>query len=127
MKTTLLAGSVFCLLSVVLGAFAAHGLKQFISPNSVEIFQTGVRYQFYHGLAILFTGLWQKIDPISNLKTTTVLFSIGILLFSGSLYLLSFKEVVALPLSLIGPTTPMGGLFFIAGWASIIYNILKTN
>jgi len=127
MKLTLLTGSVFCLLSVVLGAFAAHGLKQFIEPNSVEIFQTGVKYQFYHGLAILFCGLWYKIDLIKSLKTTTLLFSIGILLFSGSLYLLSFKEVISLPLSLIGPATPIGGLFFIAGWISIIYAILKLN
>jgi len=127
MKATLLAGSVFCLLSVVFGAFAAHALKQLITPNSVEIFQTGVRYQFYHGLAILFVGLWFKFDTISNLKTTAILFSIGILLFSGSLYLLSFKEVISLPLSLIGPVTPIGGLFFIAGWVSLIYTILKTN
>jgi len=127
MKATLLAGSVFCLLSVVFGAFAAHALKQLITPNSVEIFQTGVRYQFYHGLAILFVGLWCKFDVISNLKTTVILFSIGILLFSGSLYLLSFKEVISLPLSLIGPATPIGGLFFIAGWLSLIYTILKTN
>jgi len=127
MKAILLTGAVFCLFAVVFGAFAAHGLKQFITPNSVETFQIGVRYQFYHGLAILFCGLWYKIEPISNLKITTLLFSIGILLFSGSLYLLSFKSIILLPLGLVGPATPIGGAFFIAGWASIIFTILKTK
>lgn len=127
MKTILLAGSLFCLFAVVFGAFAAHGLKQFIEPNSVEIFQTGVRYQFYHGLSIIFCGLWYKIERISSLKTTTLLFTVGVFLFSGSLYLLSFKDIVSLPLGLIGPATPIGGLFFIIGWLSIIYTILKTN
>jgi len=127
MKAILLTGAVFCLFAVVFGAFAAHGLKQFITPNSVETFQIGVRYQFYHGLAILFCGLWYKIEPISNLKITTLLFSIGILLFSGSLYLLSFKSIILLPLGLVGPATPIGGAFFIAGWASIIFTVLKTK
>jgi len=127
MKAILLTGAVFCLFAVVFGAFAAHGLKQFITPNSVETFQIGVRYQFYHGLAILFCGLWYKIEPISNLKITTLLFSIGILLFSGSLYLLSFKSIILLPLGIVGPATPIGGAFFIAGWASIIFTILKTK
>jgi len=123
----LLTGATFCLLSVILGAFAAHSLKQFIEPSSIEIFQTGVRYQFYHGLALLFCALWVKIEPAKKLKTTALLFTIGIILFSGSLYLLSFKNVFSLPLSLIGPATPIGGLFFIAGWLSIIYTILKTK
>jgi len=127
MKAILLTGAVFCLFAVVFGAFAAHGLKQFITPNSVETFQIGVRYQFYHGLAILFCGLWYKIEPISNLKITTLLFSIGILLFSGSLYLLSFKSIILLPLGIVGPATPIGGAFFIAGWASIIFTVLKTK
>lgn len=127
MKVISLTGAVFCLLSVVLGAFAAHSLKQFIEPNSVQIFQTGVKYQFYHGFAILFCGLWYKIEPLANLKVSTVLFSIGILLFSGSLYLLSFKDVIWLPLYIVGPATPIGGVFFIAGWGSIIYTILKSK
>lgn len=127
MKTILLAGSLFCLFAVVFGAFAAHALKQFIEPNAVEIFQTGVKYQFYHGIAILFCGLWHKVEPISNLKIATLLFAIGIFLFSGSLYLLSFRAIINLPLNLIGPATPIGGVFFIAGWVSIIYSILKTK
>jgi len=127
MKVISLTGSVFCLFSVVLGAFAAHSLKQFIEPSSVEIFQTGVKYQFYHGLAILFCGLWYKFEPISTLKISALLFSIGIFLFSGSLYLLSFKAVIWLPLYLVGPATPIGGVFFIAGWGSIIYTILKSK
>lgn len=127
MKTILLAGSLFCLFAVVFGAFAAHSLKQFIEPNAIEIFQTGVKYQFYHGLAILFCGLWYKMESNSNLKNSALLFTAGIFLFSGSLYLLSFKNLVALPLSIIGPATPIGGIFFIAGWATLIYTILKQN
>lgn len=107
----LLLCAVFGLTGVALGAFAAHGLKQRLSPAYLDIFQTGVHYQQIHALALLGVALLIPRAPSPLLIWSGGLFGLGILLFSGSLYLLTLTGVGKL-----GIVTPLGGLAFMAGW-----------
>ena len=95
-KNFIMAGCVFAALAVALGAFGAHGLKSVLSPERLEIFETGVRYQFYHAFALLITGLAAHFYPNKLLKYAGYLFVIGILFFSGSIYLLACKNILKL-------------------------------
>jgi len=126
-KLLLNSGIINCLLSVALGAFAAHSLQNLIDVKGISTFQIGVRYQFYHGLALLFCALYYKIEAKSFIKTSGILFLIGILLFSGSLYALAFNKLVDLPTQLIGPLTPIGGVLFIAGWITLLFGNIKNK
>ncbi len=105
-------GSIVMLMGVVLGAFGAHGLKNVLSPEAKQIYQTAVLYHLIHGLALVVTGLLKVMKPeITGTKPAAVLFFIGIVLFSGSLYLLSLTGIKK-----FGMITPLGGLAFIVGW-----------
>lgn len=118
-KTFLLIAALSGALSVALGAFAAHGLKRLLSPDNLQIFETGVKYQFYHTLALLAAGmLWQYFAG-TPLLWAGRLFLAGILLFSGSLYLLTFIRHYGWGATWVGAITPLGGLCFIAGWLLI--------
>ncbi len=121
MKINLGITSVLGFLAIVLGAFGAHALKSKISLDQLKVFETGVRYQMYHVLVLLFVntyiGFSQKIK-----NRISILFFIGILFFSGSLYCLS-TEIIAT--KLIGPITPLGGLFFILGWLIMVFQFFK--
>lgn len=110
-------GSVLGAIAVALGAFGAHGLKKIVSAETVQTFQTGVQYQIYHALALLLTGLlYEKCFP-RFARIAGVLFLVGILLFSGSLYLLTTGKAVGNPaFDKAGIITPFGGLAFIGGW-----------
>ena len=113
-------------LSVALGAFAAHGLKQHISDYAVSIFETSVRYQFYHVLALLACGILYKEFNHALLKWAGSLFIAGIILFSGSLYALTFIKAALIPdYDWIGAITPLGGLCFIAAWVCLFILIFK--
>ncbi len=108
----LVLGSLVAGLSVVLGAFGAHGLKGRLSPERLTSFETGVRYQFYHGFALLLVGVLQAIGMASGWTTAAGwLFLGGVVLFSGSIYVLTFGGP-----RWLGPITPLGGLAFILGW-----------
>ncbi len=96
---------------VALGAFAAHGLKARLSPEYLAVFQTGTHYQLIHSLALLAVALLILHTPDRLLRASGTLFGFGILLFSGSLYLLTLTGVTAL-----GMLTPFGGLAFLGGW-----------
>jgi len=111
------------MLAIALGAFGAHGLKARVAPDQVAIFETGVRYQFYHGLALLFVGLLMFQLPKVKFREVVWLFSLGILFFSGSLYILATRELTGWSSSIFGPLTPIGGLLFIFGWISLIWKI----
>lgn len=114
-------GALLALTAVALGAFGAHGLKAALSPDRLEIFHTGVRYQFYHAFALLFLGLWNRgaaQERMISLAGTA--FLLGILLFSGSLYALAVKDWLNWPVGRLGPVTPLGGLFFITGWVFVL-------
>ena len=120
MRGLLVFGVLSALLAVILGAFAAHGLRDVLSSSMLSTFETGVRYQMYHALALLvLPGLSQYADT-RYLVRGGVLFCIGTLLFSGSLYLLS-----TLSLSVLGPVTPLGGLSFMLGWLMVIIAIWR--
>ena len=122
MTGTFLAG-----LAVILGAFGAHGLKKIVPPETVTTFQTGVQYQMYHALALIFVGmLFEKVDSCI-MKLAGICFIIGILLFSGSLYLLTLlKAKNTVGLSGIGIITPFGGLFFVAGWLMMFIGVWRS-
>ena len=115
-KTGILTAAFFMLTAVALGAFGAHGLKAILSETSLEVFKTGVFYQFVHALGIFIAAILSKLFDLQKLKTSIIFFTIGILFFSGSLYLLSTREVTGLAVSFLGPITPIGGLFFMLGW-----------
>ena len=111
-------------LSVALGAFAAHALKQKISDYAVNIFETGVRYQFYHTFAILVTGILYKEFPNGLIRLAGILFILGIILFSGSLYCLMYIKGAVIPgYDWIGTITPIGGLSFLAGWLCLLAGV----
>ena len=115
-KTFLRLGSLFAMLAVMLGAFGAHGLQEVILPERMITYETGVRYQFYHALAIVMIGTLYYFGKKSFLRYAGWSFIAGILCFSGSLYLLSLSDILEVPAEILGPITPIGGTFFIAGW-----------
>jgi uncharacterized membrane protein YgdD (TMEM256/DUF423 family) len=107
-------GAVFSGFSVLLGAVGAHGLKNILSEQKLKAFHTATQYMGYHGLALILVGilcLHLGADRAKALKKVGILFLAGILMFSGSIYILTFDGP-----RLFGPVTPLGGLSFIAGW-----------
>lgn len=101
--------------AVGLGAFAAHGLKDRLTPEMLAVFHTGVQYQMYHSLALIGVVILTKIFGVNIwLQASGALFLAGILLFSGSLYVLALGGS-----KIFGPITPLGGLFFLLGWLSL--------
>lgn len=112
-------------LSVLLGAFAAHQLKQVVSADVLQLFETGVRYQVYHLLALLATGIMYQSFPVKHLQWAGKLFISGIILFSGSLYLLCFVKHNNIQALWAGAITPFGGLCFIAGWIFLALGVAK--
>jgi uncharacterized membrane protein YgdD (TMEM256/DUF423 family) len=120
-QNILSTAAIFGALAVVIGAFGAHGLKGKISPEALISFDTAVKYQFYHVFALLATGLFFMQKPSKHLTQAAWLFSTGILLFSGSIYFLSTREIHGMHSTLIGIITPIGGVFFIAAWGLLVY------
>ena len=114
-------------LSVMLGAFAAHGLKNLLSAVNLQVFETAVRYQFYHVFALLAVGILYKEFPGKLMAWAGNLFVAGMILFSGSLYLLCYVKHAAIPLNWLGAITPFGGAAFIAGWVMLFLAIIKRN
>jgi uncharacterized membrane protein YgdD (TMEM256/DUF423 family) len=111
-KGLIRTGSILAAVTVILGAFAAHGLKQTLSAYGLSVFETGVKYQFYHSIGILFAAIIYKDFPSRKIITACILFITGIALFSGSLFILALNE----DSKWLGAITPFGGLSFIAGW-----------
>jgi uncharacterized membrane protein YgdD (TMEM256/DUF423 family) len=127
-RNYLLTGSLIAAIAVALGAFGAHGLKQLVPAETVVTFQTGVQYQFYHALALLITGIIYERYPYKLIKRSAICFITGIILFSGSLYLLTLvKATETVGLNGLGIITPVGGLFFIAGWLLLFAGIYRKS
>lgn len=126
-KTGIITGAFFMLTAVMLGAFGAHGLKEIVSPENIVTFKTGVFYQFIHALSILILVLISQVFKINKLKYSIWFFTAGIILFSGSLYLLSINSFLGVNPSFIGPITPLGGLLFIIGWFLVITFTIKNK
>lgn len=116
-KTYLLIAALNGFLAVLLGSFGAHGLKQRLSAELLAVYQTGVQYHFYHTFALLAVALLMLQMPVANLvlsntlRWSGLLFVVGIVIFSGSLYVLSITGI-----RWLGAITPLGGVAFLAGW-----------
>lgn len=111
----------------MLGAFAAHGLKKILAGDDLQIFETAVRYQFYHVFALLAAGVLYATFPGRLMQWAGRLFIAGIILFSGSLYLLCYVKYARLPLNWLGAITPFGGVCFIGGWLLLFVAVVKRN
>jgi uncharacterized membrane protein YgdD (TMEM256/DUF423 family) len=120
-------GLSFACLGVVIGAFAAHVLKPLLSLKEINNFETGVKYQFYHAFALIILGILGAIIPLNErlFKVAGFLFFIGVILFSGSLYLLSTQSLFNISIPLLGPITPLGGSLLIFGWVFTAWGLIK--
>jgi uncharacterized membrane protein YgdD (TMEM256/DUF423 family) len=118
-KRIIITASVFGMLAVIAGAFGAHGLKAYLTPLQLDVWHTAVQYQFYHVFALLFLSTFaQSKNKLIN--TSYYLFTLGIIFFSGSLYLLACRDLIGWNwLWVMGPITPIGGLCFIIGWFTL--------
>ena len=123
-KTVLITGALLGLLSVIFGAFGAHGLKEQIDEASISTFEIAVKYQMYHSLVLLFIGM-TDIFSGKAIKILWILFLTGILLFSGSIYGLATNSLSSFfDFKTIGFITPIGGVFLIAGWGVLLYKFM---
>lgn len=114
------------MIAIILGAFGAHALKKVLNIEQLATFETGVRYQMYHALFLLFIGL----IPSLTSKSKNIIYNLvlsGVLLFSGSIYLLATNDLTSFDFRVIGFVTPIGGFLLIAAWAVLFYNILKKS
>ena len=125
-KKILITASVLGMLSVIFGAFGAHGLKALISGESLQSFETGVRYQMYHALLLLFIGIASFVST-KNKKIIFYLILIGIIFFSGSIYGLATNELTSFDFKTIALITPLGGLLLILSWVVLLISVIKSK
>ena len=123
LKATITA-SILAATSIMLGAFGAHALKELIIAERLVTFEVGVRYQMYIGLSMLLLALSEDRIPF-EIRLVRILMLVGILLFSGSIYLIALSDIWGLNTKILGPLTPIGGLCIILGWAVFIYRVWK--
>lgn len=122
-ETILKTGIIFSLLTVIIGAFGAHGLSDILTENDrLDTFKTGVLYQLFHSIALIISGVLFDKYSVSNIKKAAILFSLGIIVFSGSLYILSITNI-----GIFGAITPIGGILFIVGWLYLFLSIKKQS
>ncbi len=113
-------------LAVILGAFGAHALKDALAPEQLASYQVGIRYHFYHTLGLFILVILQNQYPKVNLLWSVRLMTLGIFLFSGSIYLLSCRSLLGIEnWAWLGPITPIGGLCFIGAWAWVFFVFIK--
>lgn len=127
-KNYIFTGALLGALAVSAGAFGAHILENYLASKQLETYKLAVTYQFYHALAIIATGiLFKEYNTNKLFSSTLICFCIGIILFSGSLYLLALREIIAIPLitKISGPLTPVGGVFLICGWLLLAFSAFK--
>lgn len=123
-RTILITAAIFGIVAIALGAFAAHGLKEVLSTEALQTFETGVRYQMYHAIMLLFVGGTSFL----NAKSKNIMFYlvlIGVVFFSGSIYGLSTMDVTGINFKRVGFITPIGGLLLISAWVLMLLNFLK--
>ena len=123
-KTILLTGVFFGVLAIILGAFGAHSLKEVLSASSLDSFETAVRYQMYHSILLLIIGTWSMANKL-HLKTVYYFICMGIVCFSFSIYILSFKDVMNWSPGAFGLITPFGGVMLVIGWVLLGHRIFK--
>lgn len=120
-KKIISTGAIFGMIAIILGAFGAHALKKMLSIDELATFETGVKYQMYHALFLLFVGTMTELSQkIKKIIYNLVLF--GIVFFSGSIYLLATNSLTAFDFKIIGFVTPIGGLLLISAWGVLLLN-----
>ena len=127
MDRKIIASAAFLgLVSIILGAFGAHALKKVLVVSELNTFETGVKYQMYHALFLLFIGTIKdlSINAKKVIYYTTIL---GVLLFSGSLYFIAINKLLPFDFSPFGFITPIGGLLFLTGWGFLFVNFYRKN
>ncbi len=115
-KTAYYVAAATGLMAVGFGAFGAHGLKKLVDEHALATWETAVRYQSMHALALLAVAGMNKGSQNKFMRLSALFFTLGMVLFSGSLYLLSIRSLLSMDLMWLGPVTPMGGLSFLTGW-----------
>lgn len=126
-KQIILTASFFGLLAVILGAFGAHGLEGKITDYQLGTWKTANEYQFYHTFALLFISTFSRAKS-QSIRVSFIAFTVGIILFSGSLYLMSVRSLIGIEnVSILGPITPIGGLCFIVGWVGLFVAAIKNR
>ncbi|WP_127142459.1 DUF423 domain-containing protein [Flagellimonas marinaquae] len=125
-RTILLTGTLLGMLAIGLGAFGAHGLEKLVDSEAIDTFETGVKYQMYHALFLLFLGMWDGLS-VKPKKYIYGLVVAGVVLFSFSIYLLALNSLTPFDFKIIGFLTPIGGVLLIFGWISLGYHILTNK
>ncbi len=125
-KSTLIKGSILGVISVILGALGAHSLKNILLPEQLLSFDTGVRYQMYHAILLVLLSIVIKTRSSKYLLTAVNFIFWGVILFSGSIYMLTLKNIFNIEyLKFVGPITPIGGVLMVAGWFLLMLDGLK--
>lgn len=123
-KRIALMGVILISIAIILGAFGAHGLKELVSAEKLTSFEVGIRYQMYMGICLLIIGL--NADKFKfSLKTIVNLLIFGVVLFSGSIYLLSLQQLIPISLKFLGPITPIGGTLMIIGFSLLARKLIR--
>ncbi|OYD41087.1 DUF423 domain-containing protein [Sphingobacterium cellulitidis] len=123
-QIALISGAVLGILSIILGAFGAHALKKVLTEERLSSFEVGVRYQMYAAITLLIIGFHLNFDSgVENWAYYGIFW--GCILFSGSIYILSFKDKIKANMKFIGPITPLGGLLMIVGWLMLLISFIN--
>ncbi|MGL2992594.1 DUF423 domain-containing protein [Flavobacterium sp. TSSA_36] len=125
-KKVITTAALLGMIAIILGAFGAHALKKVLTTEELVTFETGVRYQMYHALFLLFIGLSTSLSEKSR-KIIYYLTITGVLLFSGSIYFLATNALTSFDFKKIGFVTPIGGLLLISAWVVLLFDFLKNN
>lgn len=126
MERKIIATAAFLgLTAIILGAFGAHALKNYLTPEQLISFETGVKYQMYHALFLLFLGLSAVFLTDKTKKLMYWLVVLGVVFFSGSIYLLTTKNVTGIDFKFLGPITPIGGTLLIVAWGILFVKVLN--
>ncbi len=123
-KKIIITALIFGIISIILGAFGAHALKKVLTLDQLTSFETGVRYQMYHAFFLLFFGMTDLVSE-SKKKTVYFLTLIGVVFFSGSIYLLATREITSIDIRSIAFITPIGGLLLILAWVMLLIGIVR--
>ncbi len=125
-QTVLIIGSIYGMLSIILGAFGAHAFRSILAVDKLESFEVGVRYQMYHAIVLLVLGFFLSFETsIERWSAWSII--IGTFLFSVSIYFLAFADYWNINLKFLGPITPLGGFFMIIGWVLLIIYFVKAK
>lgn len=120
------AAALMGIIAIILGAFGAHALKKHLSIEQLASFETGVKYQMYHALFLLFLGMNSLVSAKAK-KTIFQLVVFGVIFFSGSIYLLATRPISGIDFKFVGPITPIGGALLIVAWSILFYNCVKAK